>query len=144
MSDQERYQKLTLGEIFEQHPELFEPIDLRDYASGPALENLFEDGLTEWGKKGWISFDKPDDDEEGGFQTYRFRWSDVEKFGPSPKMKFLVSIKTLVPVEVTYSVEARSRDEALSAAGEMFEAEFETNPEECLNFSAKTEVDRNR
>ena len=75
--DQKFEQMDRLAELFELLPDLFEPINLQDYASGSALENLYEDAVTEWGEKGWISFDKPDDDEEGGFQTYRFRWSDV-------------------------------------------------------------------
>lgn len=64
--------------LIEHKPELFEKFDLKPYISfkGRNLE-FDEEQISESGEKGWITLDG---DTE---QTYRFRWSDVEKFGLS-------------------------------------------------------------
>lgn len=68
-----------LEALFEKHPNLFEPINLEDYSSGPGLSGLDEERLTEGGEANWIAFDL--DMATDKLQTYRFRWSDVEEFG---------------------------------------------------------------
>lgn len=60
--------------LFEQKPELFERIDLRDYASKPGLEDLNEELLSQDGKAGWITID---DERVNEMLTYRFYWDDI-------------------------------------------------------------------
>lgn len=67
-----------LEALLQQEPSLFEAIDLEDYSYGSGLEGLQEELLTEYGEAGWVSINNETGD---GMQTYRFRWSDVEKFG---------------------------------------------------------------
>ena len=63
-----------IATLIEQKPELFEEINLRDYATNAWLEDLDENRLTENGKAGWITID---DELRGGTITYRFYWEDI-------------------------------------------------------------------
>lgn len=65
--------------LFEHKPELFEKFDLKPYMRFKGGDFEFdEDQISEFGEKGWVTLDIGDTQ-----QTYRFRWSDVEKFGLS-------------------------------------------------------------
>ena len=63
-----------IATLIEQKPELFEEINLRDYATNAWLEDLDENRLTENGKAGWITID---DEQKDRMITYRFYWQDV-------------------------------------------------------------------
>lgn len=60
--------------LIKQKPELFERINLRDYASNASLCDLDENRLSENGKAGWITIDDLEADES---ITYRFYWEDI-------------------------------------------------------------------
>lgn len=72
--------------LIEHKPALFEKIDINSYI-GKNLK-FDEEELSGSGEKGWVTLDIDDVN-----QTYRFCWSDVEKFGLSKDLYSILGKK---------------------------------------------------